>query len=123
MRVVAVRTIREDQVPGGPPNLFLVIIATLAACLGLLYLARGLRAIGRSIATKIGRRTSWPFTVRTLLGGISVFVGVLVVVAARTRAQHGLLQQDEQLNRRADTPSSTLRGGGPDLLFVAEPGQ
>ena len=72
----------KTGVPGGPPNLFLVIIATLAACLGLLYLARGLRAISRSIATKIGRRTSWPFTVRTLLGGISVFVGVLVVVAA-----------------------------------------
>lgn len=103
----------KTGVPGGPPNLFLVIIATLAACLGLLYLARGLRAIGRSIATKIGRRTSWPFTVRTLLGGISVFVGVLVVVAAGLALSMVFFNKMNNSTAGQTPPSSTLRSGGP----------
>lgn len=100
-------------VPGGPPNTVAVALGTLVACLALLYLCRGLRAIGRVVATMLGRWTGWPFALRTVLGGVTVFVGVIALVAIGLSVSTIFFNKMNNSTAGQQPPTSSLRSGGP----------
>lgn len=103
-------------VPGSPPNALLVIVGTLAACVGLLYLARGLRAVGRGFASKIGKHTTWPFTVRTLIGGTLTLVCVLILMVAGLSVSMVFFNKMNNSTAGQTPPTSPSRSGSPTSL-------
>lgn len=109
---------QATDVPGSAPSSAIVIIATLALCLIVLWLARLLRKAGRGFARLIGRRTSWPFAVRTLLGGTLVLCcGVLVAVIGLAISNVAFEKLNDQTPATQAAPTSTDRSGGPDSLI------
>lgn len=104
------------RVPGNPPQAAIVIIGTLLTCVALLYLARGLRALGRGVARILAQRTSWPFGVRTVLGGLTVFAGVVVLAAAGLSVSMVFFNKVNDSTAGQSPPTSALRSGGPGSL-------
>jgi uncharacterized membrane protein len=107
----------ETGVPGGAGNPFLVVIGTVIGCSLVLYASRGVRRLGRGVATGIGRHARWPFAIRTVLGGTAVvaLTGLLVMLGF---AGSTLVFDYANNSTKGQTqPTSTLRSGSPASLI------
>lgn len=107
----------DTGVPGNAGNPFLVIVGTLIGCLVVLSLSRGLRAIGRNIATRIGRHIAWPFTVRTLLGGVAVLAVASLITVVSFAGSTVMFNNVNDSTKGQTQPESALRSGSPESLI------
>ena len=105
------------RVPGGPPSGIAVALGTLVACVAVLYLCRGLRGIGRAIASMLGRWTRWPFALRTLLGGFTAFLAVVALTAVGLSASMIMFNKMNNSTAGQEPPTSPLRSGGPTSVI------
>jgi uncharacterized membrane protein len=86
-------------------------------CSLVLYASRGVRRLGRGVATRIGRHARWPFAIRTVLGGTAVvaLTGLLVMLGF---AGSTLVFDYANNSTKGQTqPTSTLRSGSPASLI------
>jgi uncharacterized membrane protein len=107
----------DTGVPGNAGNPFLVIVGTLIGCLVVLYICRGFRALGRGIATRIGRHVAWPFGARTLLGGIAVLAVASMIVVVGFAGSTVLFNNVNDSTKGQTQPDSALLSGSPESLI------
>ncbi len=103
-------------IPSSPPNAVVVVIGTVVGCLLLLYISRGLRWAGRAIGGAIGRKTAWPFALRTLLGGIAVFAAAVALTVAGVAGSSIIFNNMNNSTKGQSEPASALRSGSPESL-------
>lgn len=109
--------ITATGVPISAPDVLVVVVATIVLDLAILWIARGLRAVGRDLASLLGRHTNWTFTIRTLIGGIVVFAGCFAVMATGLGVSMIFFNQLNNSTTGQTQPTSTLRSGGPQSLI------
>ena len=113
-----VTQLEVTKVQGNAPESVFVIGVTAIMCIVLLMIARGLRAAGRGFAHLINRwtRGRWPFTIRTILGGLMVFACVAIVCAIGIAASFPIFDNVNNKTAGQTQPTSSLRSGGPGSL-------
>ncbi len=107
----------ETGVPGDPGSPALVIFATIAGCICVLYISRGLRALGRAVARRIAVHFALPTAIPTVLGGLAIVAAAAVLLALGFSASTVMFNRINDSSVGQTQPTSPLRSGSPASLI------